>query len=304
MLADTQINDDGMFEYLSAVGAHVHASDCAIYNAPAMKAGPCDCAVDLWETDAPSGSEALVEVAGRACYRSFRPELNPNLSMVRKGNQPYIGNILNSHHGSVLVHSSVTFAFVGVSRVFTHEVVRHAVGCGFSQESLRYVRLEELTSWYPNSFGTKVIGELWEALVKADRLPGGKVAKEDWVHRKVETLRIIWEETFDRLEEVQKRIGNELILNDMSGEFHVKKQITSAMRRLAPIGLGTAIVMTGNHRSWRHIVEQRTAPGAEEEIQIVFHSVGHQLGKKYPNLYQDMEWDIHDRCYRFANSKI
>lgn len=303
LLAKTVVDEDGMSEFLTEVGAHVHHSDCALHNAPADEPGPCDCGMDLWETDAPSGAEELIEVAGRSCYRSFRPELNPNLSKVREGNRPYLGNILDSRHGSVLVHGNVTFAFVGVSRVFTHELVRHAVGTGFSQESLRYVRLEELTCWYPDSFGAEVLEDLHDALVRAGQLPGGAAAKEYWVTHRAETLRAIWEDTFECLENVQERISNELLLNELPGEFHVKKSITSAMRRLAPMGLGTAIVMTGNHRAWRNIIEQRTTEGAEEEIRIVFDVVARKMKDRYPNLYQDMEL-LDDGSYHFKNSNI
>ncbi len=257
----------------------------------------------LWETDAPSGSEELIEVAGRSCYRSFHPDLNPNLSKVRTGNEPYIGNILNSRHGSVLVHGNVTFAFYGVSRVFTHEVVRHAVGTGFSQESLRYVRLDELTCWYPDSFGAAMMGDLYDALVKAEKQPDRASTKESWVARNVAFLRITWEDTFMRLEKAQRDIAEALMLDDLPGNFHVKKSITSAMRRLAPIGLGTGIIMTGNHRAWRNIIEQRTAYGAEEEIRIVMDIVARKMQDRYPNLYQDMSLQM-DGSQRFKNSKV
>ena len=37
-------------------------------------------------TDAPSDAEKLPEVAGRHCYRSFKPGLNANVTKVREGN--------------------------------------------------------------------------------------------------------------------------------------------------------------------------------------------------------------------------
>ena len=41
--------------------------------------------------------------------------------------------------------------------------------------------------------------------------------------------------------------------------FHVKKEVTSALRRLAPIGLSTDIIWTANARTLRHVIEMRTA---------------------------------------------
>ena len=92
----------------------------------------------------PNAGELLVEFAGRACYRSWEPGLNPNVTRVRSDQQEYFENLLRSAHGSVLEHASYTFALRDVSRVFTHELVRHRAGSAFSQESLRYVRLTEI----------------------------------------------------------------------------------------------------------------------------------------------------------------
>ena len=36
-----------------------------------------------------------------------------------------------------------------VSRVATHELVRHRAGVAVSQESLRFVRLDDLPFWFP-----------------------------------------------------------------------------------------------------------------------------------------------------------
>ena len=55
--------------------------------------------------------------------------------------------------------------------------------------------------------------------------------------------------------------------------FGVKKEVTSALRRLAPIGLSTDILWTANVRTLRHVIEMRTAPGAEEELRLVFDRV-------------------------------
>src|SRR5262245_24717498 len=85
-------------------------------------------------------AETLIEFAGRLCYRSWEPGLNPNVRKIRTDRGEYFENLLASGHGSVLEHANFTFVFHHVSRVFTHELVRHRAGSAFSQESLRYVR--------------------------------------------------------------------------------------------------------------------------------------------------------------------
>ena len=99
----------------------------------------------------PNAGELLVEFAGRACYRSWEPGLNPNVSKVRTDQREYFANILRSAHGSVLEHANYSFALRNVSRTLTHELVRHRAGSAFSQESLRYVRLVDIGFRVPPS---------------------------------------------------------------------------------------------------------------------------------------------------------
>src|SRR3990172_3810378 len=171
LLARPAINEEGLAAYLQAVGS------------------------SRWETDAPSAAEKLVEVAGRSCYRSFEPGLNPNVTRIREGSKVYLENILAVKHGSVLEHASWTFAFFNFRRVFTHELVRHRAGTAISQESLRFVRLTEIPMWVPPEFRDNP-----EALA-------------------------IFEEAVAETEEVQRRLAD--VLEVEGRPFHEKKVLTS-----------------------------------------------------------------------------
>lgn len=81
-------------------------------------------------------AEQLTVFAGRNCYQSFESP---------KTVDDYMKNILESKHGSVLEHASVSFIISGVSRSLTHELVRHRAGFAYSQLSQRYVD-ESVTS--------------------------------------------------------------------------------------------------------------------------------------------------------------
>jgi len=219
-------------------------------------------------------AEDLIEVMGRLCYRSFEPGLNPNVTKITEGNKQYLENIIKHKHGSVLEHSVVNFIFADVSRVFTHELVRHRVGTAISQESLRYVRLEDLGQWLP-----KEIKE-------------NEMAKE------------IFEDTFIDLEIIQKRLAELFDLDHKP--FEIKKKITSAMRRLAPIGLSTTIGWSTNLRNLRWILEMRTHPNAEEEMRLVFGKVGKIVVDRYKNVFGDFSVEMVDgyEWYKTENSKI
>jgi thymidylate synthase (FAD) len=200
--------------------------------------------------------ETLIEFCGRVCYRSWEPGLNPNVTRIRTDPREYFANILGAQHGSVLEHANYTFALHNVSRVFTHELVRHRAGSAFSQESLRYVRLTDIGFRVPPA---------------------------------LEPLRRQVVELVERLEEFQVTAAAALGVDEHGVPFHVKKEVTSALRRLAPIGLSTDIVWTANARTLRHVVEMRTAPGAEEELRLVFDQIARTMKAEAPNVFQDFE---------------
>jgi thymidylate synthase (FAD) len=236
LIARPELNVDGMREYLADVGGESWLD------------------MRLGDEERPSAGEMLVEFGGRACYRSWEPGLNPNVTRVRKDQREYFANILRSAHGSVLEHANYSFALRNVSRVFTHELVRHRAGSAFSQESLRYVRLTDI----------------------GFRVPPALEPVRDQV------LSIV-----EQLEEFQVKAAEELGIDEEGVPFHVKKEVTSALRRLAPIGLSTDIIWTANARTLRHVIEMRTAEGAEEELRSVFDQIARIMQDEAPGLFQD-----------------
>ena len=239
LVGETRIIEDGLNDYLRHVG------------------------VENWKTDAPSDSEKLCEAMGRLCYRSFEPGLNPNVTRVREGNAPYLSHILDVGHGSVIEHPVLNFVFADVSRVFTHELVRHRAGTAMSQESLRFVRLDKLSAYTPMH-----IQESEEGME-------------------------IFTKTMEQLEQVQTQLAEAYAIDDEK-KFDRKKKLTSAFRRVAPIGVATTIGWSCNFRTLRHVIEMRTEPSAEEEIRLVFAKVHEIVSKRYPNLMGDYETEMVD----------
>ena len=77
--------------------------------------------------DLDNDAQNLAEFAGRLCYRSWDPGLNPNVTRIRTDQAKYLENILASAHGSVLEHVNFTFVLHNVSRSLpemTGDVVR------------------------------------------------------------------------------------------------------------------------------------------------------------------------------------
>ena len=95
----------------------------------------------------------------------------------------------------------------------------------------------------------------------------------------------------EQLEEFQRSAAQELGIDREGVPFHVKKEVTSAMRRVAPMGLSTDIIWTANVRTLRHVIEMRTAPGAEEELRTVFDRIARMMQVEAPGLFQDFTQD-------------
>jgi thymidylate synthase (FAD) len=209
-----------------------------------------------WSTDA-DGGQALAEFAGRACYQSWS---KPNPATAT--NAGYLKHILEVGHLSVLEHGTVTFYFSGVSRSFTHELIRHR-HFSYSQLSQRYVPGRDAAMVEPDVIAQdpelhKTFTEAAEAAVKAyDDLLKGLEAK------------------FAELPQATAR----------------RKQARQAARSVLPNATETRIVVTGNYRAWRHFVTMRASEQADVEIREIAVACLRELQRIAPNVFADFTID-------------
>jgi thymidylate synthase (FAD) len=205
-----------------------------------------------WSTDA-DGGQALAEFAGRACYQSWS---KPNPSTAT--NEGYLRHILEVGHLSVLEHGVVTFYFIGVSRSFTHELIRHR-HFSYSQLSQRYVP------------------ERTAAMVEPD-----VIAADPELHKK-----------FVEATEAGVRAYNELLAGleerfaDVDNATLRRKQARQAARSVLPNATETRIVVTGNYRAWRHFIAMRATEHADVEIRQIAIECLRQLKDVAPNVFAD-----------------
>lgn len=238
LVANSVINWENIVEYVNSVGG-------------------CKWTQRIEEDYLEYSPETIVEFMGRLCYRSWDKGLNPNVTKVRDDSEAYLQNINQSGHGSVLEHISFSFIISNVSRVFTHELVRHRVGTAISQESLRYVRLDTIPFTHP-----------------------------DWVLSNPKL-----KEQADKIlalsEQFQIDAAEQMEIDAFGTPFAKKKAVTSDMRRYAPEGLLTTIGWSANLRSIRHCLTLRTSIHAERELRLVFDKIGFILKEECPMLMSD-----------------
>ncbi len=203
--------------------------------------------------------------------------MNPNVTKVREGNEAYIKNIIKVSHGSLLEHGTDTYALFNVSRIVTHQTVRHRVGVAYAQESGHYVRVEGIKSWFPKYFEE---------------------------HPRRAELFELYKTKYEELERAQLDLARILDVDNLP--FMEKKRATTAMRRLVPDGIATMLGMSANHRTWRWLISRRTSADNDEEIRIVFYDVFRQQAARYKNLYYDVTVQMVEGLEEvtFASEKI
>lgn len=84
-------------------------------------------------------------------------------------------------------------------------------------------------------------------------------------------------------------LSGKLGLDDPGRGFEYKKKWTSFLRRFLPQGMATTIGITINFRALRHVLEMRTAEGAEVEIRSVFDMIAIVAKERWPAFMQDFD---------------
>lgn len=100
----------------------------------------------IWHTPEP---QRVVAMAARLCYSPVGAEQLAE-SMSDEQVEKLVGKIVDLGHWSTLEHVSFTFAIEGVSRVLTHQLVRHRIA-SYSQQSQRYVSEHDFEYIVPQS---------------------------------------------------------------------------------------------------------------------------------------------------------
>lgn len=206
-----------------------------------------------WVGDSTDG-ERLAEFAGRLCYMSQRNPAN-------RATREYLENIKKQGHGSVLEHANYSLLLEGVSRSLTHELVRHRAGFAYSQLSQRYV--DESAAQFvmpPAMIGNDGLETAWIAQMSS--------ALDSYV--------ALVEQLMTRYAWVDDKV-------------HRRKMAREAARGVLPNSTETKIVVTGNARAWRTMLELRSSEAAELEIRRMAVLALRVLQQEAPAFFSDFE---------------
>ncbi len=205
-------------------------------------------------------SAQLCKAAGQLCYMSFGPKRTMNQRAKR-----YFDNLKSSGHGSVFEHATFSFLLYGISRSVTHELVRHRPGLGYSQVSQRYVS-----------------GRMLRFVERPE-------------YQTDEQLHALFQQRIDRSAEEYAVLTNRLLEMQQEGvsilsaeaRTDLRKKVQQSARSLLPNETEAPIVVTGNARAWRHVIEQRASMHAETEIRALGIRIFLCLRQADPVLFDD-----------------
>lgn len=227
-----------------------------------------------------SSGAQLCKIAGQTCYASFSPKRTQNREAER-----YFKNIMESGHGSVLEHANYSFLLYGLSRSLTHELIRHRAGFGFSQLSQRYVS-----------------GRVLRFVERPEFQDGGKFHQ-------------MFLARIDRAYGEYHQLADALLAEQEQGvailsaeaKTDLRKKVNQAARGLLPNETETIMVITGNVRAWRHVIEMRASDHSELEIRALAVRLFLCLQQVEPILFGDYQLhELPDGTYSLttANKKV
>lgn len=179
--------------------------------------------------DASTDAETLLTMAGRNCYRSFH---RPNEATYDDAD--YLRRTLFTQgHMSIAEHATATLYFTGVSRAFLAELTRHR-HLSFSVESQRFIDADNINIVVP---------------------PAVRASEDPYVLRNFTNA-------------ADEAITAYMITRDELEDLP-KKQRNEAARGLLPNCVETRMVVTANLRAWHEVIDRRTQPDADAEMQQV-----------------------------------
>ena len=216
-----------------------------------------DDALSEWMETYPefTAAEMLTEFAGRSCYQSFH---RPNPATAGTGDY-LLRTLFQQGHWSIAEHASATFYITGVSRAFTHELIRHR-HLSFSQLSQRFVDGTDSNIVLPPA-------------LRAAHKQAAEHGPDDYM---IDAL-------LDA--DVAQAHAYEAIVDALDSAGLPRKQAREAARAVLSNMTETRIVVTGNMRAWYEFLQKRLDPAADAEIQEVAGLIRDELHEVAPSIF-------------------
>ncbi|ADL11694.1 FAD-dependent thymidylate synthase [Acetohalobium arabaticum] len=195
--------------------------------------------------------ERTAASAARLCYSPVGAEKLVE-DMTDEEIEDLLNIILGNGHYSTLEHVTFTFAIEGISRVTSHQLVRHRIA-SYSQQSQRYVREKDQFNY-----------------IIPDKIKDNEELTELFIENMKQ----------------QQKLYNKLTAGLMEDGYEEKEAIEAA-RYLLPNATETKIVVTMNARSLLHFFEVRCCNRAQREIREMANEMLNQVKDIAPIIFNN-----------------
>lgn len=214
-----------------------------------------------WEDDGlwnVANGEELCASAARGCYSVYDSKTLLK-SMTQERMEKTLVHAIEAGHTSVLEHIQFTFSVKGVSRVLTHQLVRHR-HLSFSQQSMRYVDVHKLSDNIVIPTTVKNIMENEESL--ADTISE---------------------------QPMMVKFNNYLkAMHELMAEMDKHGIPSEDQRYFVPNGVMANITVTGNARAWIEFCKLRCCTRAQKEIREMADKIKDILKEECPFIFQNL----------------
>ena len=211
--------------------------------------------------------EKLIASAAKLCYSPVGIE-EISESLDAEKTEKFLTMLVDIGHESPIEHVVFTFGVEGVSRVLTHQLVRHRIGCSYSQQSQRYVKLEQFEYIVPPEI---------------EKIPA---AKEKFIEamendQKIynELVEILIKEHYQRLISLGK--------TEKQAKQQAEKSAIEDARYVFPNACETKIVFTMSARALMNFFRERCCNRAQWEIREMADQMLAQLKEVAPILFKN-----------------
>ncbi|ADQ45507.1 thymidylate synthase, flavin-dependent [Caldicellulosiruptor kronotskyensis 2002] len=209
--------------------------------------------------------EKVVATAAKLCYSNTTIE-----NIFERLDDETVKNFLNFlvevGHQSPLEHVSFTFGIEGVSRSFTHQLVRHRIA-SYSQQSQRYVKMDGFDYVIPPS-------------IEED---------EELKNIFIDTMNQIAQAYAVLSEKLKRKHTEKFKIYGISEKEALKKAEKMAIedaRYVLPNACETKIIMTMNARELLHFFSERCCNRAQWEIRAVADKILELVKNVAPNIFK------------------
>jgi thymidylate synthase (FAD) len=209
--------------------------------------------------------ERAVAAAAKLCYAAVGVDAIFE-SMGDEDVKKFLDRLIELGHGSPFEHASFTFAIEGVSRVLTHQLVRHRIA-SYSQQSQRYVKLEQFEYIVPPSIAENPVAmAAFKSAMERDQVAYDTI---------VNALEAPLVEKY-MLEGKSEKAARQL----------AEKTAIEDARFVFPNACETKIVVTMNARALHNFFEHRCCNRAQWEIRALAVAMLTEVRKLAPTLFK------------------